>query len=143
MKNRNIMVPTRFVMGGAERETLRMKYAFAIRLVKNVIEADEKILPEEEAYFYECFPPEFLQVLQLSDVEEQDRLYTRAVEELPTLLSEDQKLELIGMFLGAGVSDGELDFREFGVVEAASAALGLPLERLVDYIDGLFGAPIP
>jgi uncharacterized tellurite resistance protein B-like protein len=118
-----------------------LKYAFAIRLVKNVIEADEKILPEEVEYYHECFPVELLEVLGLSDPEEQERLYAQAVEELPSRLGDDEKLDLIGIFLGAGVSDGDLEFREFSVVEAASAALGIPLDRLVEYIDGMFGRP--
>ena len=54
---------------------------------------------------------------------------------MPTLLSHEEKLELLGMFLGASVSDGEMEFREFGVLEAAANVLGIAQEGLLEYFD--------
>jgi len=122
-----------------EHDLLRLKYAFAIHLTWKIIEADEKILAEEVRYFNECFPPELLKSLDLVDAAERKRLYEIAVEELPKLLNFGERLELLGMFLGASVSDGEMEFREFGVLEAAATALEIPQADFLEYFDKVFG----
>ena len=46
-----------------ETALMRMKYAFATVFVKRIIEADEKIHPEEEKFFMQWFPPTLLERL--------------------------------------------------------------------------------
>ena len=121
-----------------EHELLRLKYAFAMRLTWQIIEADEKVLPEEVSYYNECFPPELVSSLSLDDPNEIEELYERAVEELPKHLSFEERLDLLGMFLGASVSDGDMEFREFGVLEAAANALEIPQAAFLDYFDRIF-----
>jgi len=121
-----------------EREIMRLKYAFAMHMVQVVIEADEIILPEEEAYFEECFPQELIESLNLVDEQVRKSLYEQAVDVLPQCLSLEEKLDLFGMFLGASVSDGEMEFREFGVLETAAAILAIPHEEVVAYFDRMF-----
>ena len=123
-----------------ERELIRMKYAFAMQLSWQVIEADQRIMSEEVDYFDEWFSPELLQTLELDNPDERLSLYKRAVEELPSRLSVEERLEIVGMLIGASVSDGYMEFRQFGVLEAAAAALGIPQETFLSYFERIFEA---
>jgi uncharacterized tellurite resistance protein B-like protein len=123
-----------------ERELIRMKYAFAMQLSWQVIEADQRIMSEEVDYFDEWFPPELLQTLELDNPDERLTMYKRAVEELPNRLSLEERLEIVGMLIGASVSDGYMEFRQFGVLEAASAALEIPQETFLSYFERIFEA---
>ena len=99
-----------------------MKYAFAMHLVQNVIEADSVILDSERDFFQECFPDALIHALDLSRPDVRAELLTKALEELPTSMSLEERLDIFGMVLGASVADGELEFREFGVLEVALAS---------------------
>ena len=121
-----------------EFELIRMKYAFAMQLAEQVIEADDVILKEEKEYFDLVFPEALLQKLALEDPKDVKVCYEKAVDELPERLDLEQKLEIFGLLLGASVADDFLEFREFGVLEASAKILGIPPEIMMDYIDGMF-----
>jgi len=119
-------------------DLIRMKYAFAMQFVEQVIEADEIVREEELNYFAHCFPKELIEKLQLTDPMVRLELYQISLEELPKRLLFEEKLDLFGLLLGASVADDELEFREFGVLEAAAKVLGLNSEVMMDYIDQMF-----
>ena len=98
---------------GAKMETalMRMKYAFATVFVKRIIEADEKIHPEEEKFFMQWFPPTLLERLSLNSKELLFDAYVQSLDILPEQLSEAQKKEVFGLLLGASLADDFLDFR--------------------------------
>ena len=55
---------------------------------------------------------------------------------------EEQKKELFGLMLGACVADDFLDFREFGILEAAANVLLIEQEQMFAYIDFFLDADI-
>ena len=109
-----------------DREMMRMKYAFAMHLVTNVIEADSIVVDSERDFFQECFPEELIDALDLSQPEKRAEMLTKALDELPRVMNLEQRLDIFGMVLGASVADGDLEFREFGVLEIAAKALHIP-----------------
>ncbi len=125
-----------------DRELMRMKYAFALVFVKRIIEADNIIHPDEVLYFEEWFSPQVLALLSLSTKKEVLDSYVRSLDVLPQALSTEQKKELFGLMLGACVADDFLDFREFGILEAAASVLLIDKEQMFSYIDFFLDAEI-
>lgn len=115
-----------------------MKYAFLMHLTWQVIEADEQILDEEVEYFAMLFPDKLQKVLQLEDEKERFDLYEKGVEKLPKLLSYDEKMDILDVLVGASVSDGFMEFREFGIIEAASKVLDIPQDEFMSRFDYFF-----
>ena len=126
-----------------ETALMRMKYAFATVFVKRIIEADEKIHPEEEKFFRQWFPPTLLERLSLHSKELLFDAYVQSLDILPEQLSEAQKKELFGLLLGACLADDFLDFREFGILEAAAKVLRIDSEEMFSMIDFFLDADIP
>jgi len=124
------------------RELMRMKYAFALVFVKRIIEADNVIHPDEKLYFAEWFSPKILSMLSLSTQKQLHEAYVQSLDILPQALNEEQKKELFGLMLGACVADDFLDFREFGILEAASNVLLIDNEQMFSYIDFFLDADI-
>ena len=125
-----------------DRELMRMKYAFALVFVKRIIEADNVIHPDEVLYFEEWFAPEILSLLSLTTKKELLHVYVQSLDVLPHALEEEQKKELFGLMLGACVADDFLDFREFGILEAAANVLLIEQEQMFAYIDFFLDADI-
>ncbi|MEC7986249.1 MAG: hypothetical protein VX278_13875, partial [Myxococcota bacterium] len=121
-----------------ELELIRMKYAFEIKLVEEVIAADEVILKEEQDYFEHFFPADLIRNLGLDDPLVLNECYKKAVVELPNRLTMEERLSIFGLLLGASVADDFLEFREFGVLEAAAKVLAIPAETMMDFIDSIF-----
>ena len=125
-------------MNITEQEKIRIKYAFLMKFTWQVIEADEQILQEEVDYFSEFFPLALVKALDLEEKEDRMRLYEQGVECLAKILTKEEKLEIIGVLVGASVSDGFMEFREFGIIEAASKVLEIPEDEFLAYFDYLF-----
>ena len=106
-------------MNITEREKFRMKYAFLMHLTWQVIEADEQILAEEVDYYSTLFPEQLQKVLALEDEQERFSLYEKGLECLPQLLTYEEKMDVLDVLVGASVSDGFMEFREFGIIDAA------------------------
>ena len=126
-----------------EDSVLQMKYAFATVFVKRIIDADGVLHPQEEKYFSEWFPISLLQKLELDSPESLHHHYVRSLDVLPNVLTEMQKKELFGLLLGACLADDFLDFREFGILEAAARVLQIETEKLFELLDFFLDADIP
>ena len=126
-----------------EDSVLQMKYAFATVFVKRIIDADGILHPQEEKYFSEWFPLPLLQKLELDSPESLHHHYVRSLDVLPSILTEMQKKELFGLLLGACLADDFLDFREFGILEAAARVLQIETEQMFDLLDFFLDADIP
>ena len=126
-----------------EDSILQMKYAFAVVFVKRIIDADGVLHPQEEKYFAEWFPLSLLKQLRLDSPELLHHHYVRSLDVLPTTLTEIQKKELFGLLLGACLADDFLDFREFGILEAAARVLQIETEQIFELLDFFLDADIP
>ena len=69
--------------------------------------------------------------------------YVQSLDILPEQLSEAQKKEVFGLLLGASLADDFLDFREFGILEAAAKVLRIDNEEMFSMIDFFLDAEIP
>ena len=126
-----------------DESLLRMKYAFALVFVKRIIEADGVIHPEEAKYCVQWFPNDVLIRLSLHTKENLLNSYVQSLEVLPDVLDATQKQELFGLLLGACLADDYLDFREFGILEAAARVLRIGNEEMFHLIDFFLDADIP
>ena len=126
-----------------EDSLLQMKYAFAIVFVKRIIDADGILHPEEKKYFSHWFPLQLLQKLELNSPERLHHAYVRSLDFLPSALTDLQKKEVFGLLLGACLADDFLDFREFGILEAAARVLKIETEEIFELLDFFLDADIP
>jgi len=115
----------------------RLKYALSIYLVREVILADDVVDPQEINFVREHFPKTLLQALDLLNPNEVAILIERALSELPSKLSLEAKLDIIGMCFAASASNGDVDPREIAMVQVAAEVLNVPNEILMDFIQKL------
>ena len=101
---------------------------------KQVIEAKEHILELERTYFFTCFPKELILKLELENPNQRRECFEEAIRQLPKILPYDEKLQIVGMCLGAGLCNDQLGFREFSIIELTATSLDLTTEELVSYI---------
>ena len=128
---------TKFENSATEIRKHRLKYVFSMFFVQKIIWADEVAEPEELAYVQEHFPSAVLQVLNLTDPETFPHLLEEALTVLPTDLSEDEKLQVIGLCFGAAASTGTVNPGEVAILQVAAEKLALSNERLFEYIQEL------
>lgn len=126
-----------------EESLLQMKYAFATVFVQRIIDADGIVHPEEKKYFAQWFPLELLQKLELDSPEHLHHHYVQSLDVLPQGLTDLQKKEVFGLLLGACLADDFLDFREFGILEAAARVLQIQSEEMFEMLDFFLDADIP
>ena len=112
----------------------QLKYAFAMEMVKQVIEAKEHVLDVEKNYFFTCFPTELIVKLALENPEHRKACFLEALRKLPQILDHDEKLQIVGMCLGAGLCTDHLGFREFSIIELTATSLEISTEQLVSFI---------
>ena len=115
----------------------RLKYVFSMFFVQKIIWADEVAEPEELAYVQEHFPSAVLQALDLTNPETFPPLLEEALTSLPTELSEEEKLQVIGLCFGAAASTGTVNPGEVAILQVAAEKLALSNERLFEYIQEL------
>lgn len=126
-----------------EDSLLQMKYAFATVFVKRIIDADGILHPDEEKYFSQWFPLTLLKKLQLDSPKLLHHHYVQSLDVLPQALTDIQKKEVFGLLLGACLADEFLDFREFGILEAASRVLRIESEEMFEMLDFFLDTEIP
>ena len=63
----------------------QLKYAFAMEMVKQVIEAKEHVLDVERTYFFTCFPTELIVQLGLENPEQRKNCFLEALRKLPKM----------------------------------------------------------
>ena len=85
----------------------------------------------------EHFPQSLLQALDLLKQEEIGLLIERALIELPTKLSLQAKLDIIGICFAASASDGNVDPREIAMIQVAAEVLDVPNDVLMSFIQEL------
>jgi hypothetical protein len=115
----------------------RLKYVFAMFFVQKIIWADDIVAPEELSYVQEQFPSPLLSALELTDSKEFPAILEVALEMLPQVLSEDEKLQVIGLCFGAAASTGTVNPGEIAIIQVAAEKLQLSNERLFEYIQEL------
>ena len=120
-----------------EFELYRLKYVLAMYLVQQVVLADDKTTTEELDFMKEHFPVELLRSLRLMNKAEMAMLLERALQELPSRLSLQGKLDILGMCFGASASDGDVDIREVATIQVAAEMLQVPPDILFDFIQKL------
>lgn len=125
-------VPSRY--GDAERESERMRLAFARHFALKIVEADGVVQEAESEFMGNVFPPDLLVRLGLQDPALEAEYLQAAKEELRHKLGHHDKLGLIGLFFSACYSDGSLDAREMKVIKDAGEVLGLTREEVVKYL---------
>lgn len=120
--------------GEAERESERMRLAFALHFARRIVEADGVVRPDEEEFLRAVFPSDLVTRLGLDDVAVRDEYFDAAREALAVQLGHHDKLGLVGLFFSACYSDGSLDAREMRVLREAGELLGLTREEVVKYL---------
>ena len=120
-----------------EWEKHRLKYVFAMFFVQKIIWADDIVAPEELSYVQEQFPGTLLTALKLTDSKTFPAILEVALEMLPQVLSDDEKLQIIGLCFGAAASTGTVNPGEVAILQVAAEKLNLSNERLFEYIQEL------
>lgn len=127
-----IGVPARY--GDADRESERMRLAFARHFAQRIVEADGVVQEAEAEFMANVFPPDLRVRLGLQDPALEAEYLEAARERLPHQLGHHDKLGLVGLFFSACYSDGSLDAREMKVIKDAGEVLGLSREEVVKYL---------
>jgi uncharacterized tellurite resistance protein B-like protein len=127
-----------------------LKIALALHVAELIVDADHRLEDSEAVFLNEMFPPEVLaQAGFLDAMGSTTEKYAAARDEalavLPELLSADEKLELITLFVHASAVDGEMDPRELAVMAQAATALGVPRDVYADHVTEVLdsGRPPP
>ena len=115
----------------------RLKYVFSMFFVQKIIWADEIAEPEELAYVQEHFPSTVLHALDLTDPQTFPPLLEESLTILPTELSQDEKLQVIGLCFGAAASTGTVNPGEVAILQVAAEKLNLSNDLLFEYIQEL------
>ncbi len=118
----------------ADRELECMRLAFAQHFARKVIEADGRILPDEEEFMASVFPTDVMRELGVDDRANRERALVKGLRRLPEKLGHHDKLALVGLLFSACFSDGNLDAREMKVLKEAGERLGLTREEVVKYL---------
>jgi uncharacterized tellurite resistance protein B-like protein len=119
-----------------------LKLAFLRHLLGEIARADQQVLPEEEALIDRLCPPDQLRRAGLIDAlgeptELGRAASVRALAELPTTLSEAEKLGVLGQLVELCVVDGHIDLEEGSLLVVASRLLGIPGDRFDAHLDTL------
>jgi len=120
--------------GEAERESDRMRIAFARHFSQRIVEADGEVRDAEVDFLRDVFPPDLLTQLGLDEAAVEAEYLAAAREVLPGQLGHHDKLGLVGILFSVCTSDGVLDAREMRVLREAGETLGLSRETVVKYL---------
>ncbi|MEZ4238431.1 MAG: TerB family tellurite resistance protein [Myxococcota bacterium] len=135
-----------------DRATLEL--AFLRHLLGELARADQEVRPEELALIDALCPPDDLRRAGLIDaVGEPTALgvaaSVRAIGELPKLLSEPERLAILGRLVALSTVDGHLDREEGSLLVLAMQLLEVPssvfdahLDTLTDVGTVELGAPV-
>lgn len=121
-------------LSAADRETERMRLAFALHYATRIVEADGIVHDDEEAFLASVFPESLVERLGLSDPRTREEYLQAATQLLASRLGHHDKLALVGLFFSACYADGSLDAREMRVLKNAGDRLGLQRDEVVKYL---------
>jgi len=120
----------------------QLKLAFAYSIVEEIVDADAHVDEAESRYLAEVFPSITLESCGFLD--EGGKLndayrgaVAKSLEVLSGSLSLKQKFELIGMFMGASLADGEFHHEEGNVMIWASRLLGISTAELDQHLENM------
>jgi uncharacterized tellurite resistance protein B-like protein len=120
----------------------QLKLAFAYSIVEEIVDADQNVNDAERRYLSEVFPAITLE--SCGFVDEDGKLnddyraaVARSLEVLSGALTLHQKFELIDLFMGASLADGEFHHEEGNVMIWASRLLGLSTAELDGHLSSL------
>jgi uncharacterized tellurite resistance protein B-like protein len=113
----------------------KLKIAFAWQCAYMMVAADGKVVPEERAFMSRVFPETLLHAVELMEeggrfVESFGAIKRQALEVLPTALSLEERIELLGLLHEAAMADGTIVPEEVEVFKTAAAMLKVPLEMI-------------
>lgn len=119
-----------------------LKLAFLRHLLGEVARADHEVRPEEAALIDAVCPPDDLRRAGLVDALGQPTELgkaagTRALVELPALMTEGEKLDMLTQLIELSVVDGQIDRNEGSVLLIAAELLGLSPSALDRHLDTL------
>lgn len=120
--------------GHAERESERMRIAFARHYSQRIVDADGVVREGESEFLANVFPPEMVHRLGLDEEGVEAEYLAAAREVLPGQLGHHDKLGLVGLLFSACTSDGFLGTGEMRVLREAGETLGLSRETVVKYL---------
>lgn len=120
--------------GEVDRESERMRLAFAMHFTRRIVEADGVVREGEEEFVSSVFPTDLVARLGLDDERVRAEYFESSGEALRAQLGHHDKLGLVGLFFSACYSDGSLDAREMRVLREAGEMLGLTREEVVKYL---------
>jgi uncharacterized tellurite resistance protein B-like protein len=120
--------------GDAERESERMRIAFARHYSQRIVDADGVVREGESEFLADVFPPEMVHRLGLDEAGVEAEYLAAAREVLPAQLGHHDKLGLVGLLFSACTSDGFLGTGEMRVLREAGETLGLSRETVVKYL---------
>lgn len=121
-----------------ENERDRQRLALTLHITKRVVGADGVLDDAEAAMMREVFPDAVLEKFGfVNEWGAVTDVFLAAVEaakrELPEVLSEEEKREVVGFFHRISNADGDYDEAEQSMVMSAASLLGLPFEATLDF----------
>ncbi len=116
----------------------RMKIAFAMAVVQDIVAADGVIDPGEVAFLRENFPPRRLTKYKLADPGERAAVYQEARRRLAGMLGYHEKLALLSTFFATCSADGSIDPSELVVLKQACEDLGMPRSAVAQHLAKLW-----
>jgi len=120
----------------------RLKLAFGVSIGRAIIDADRKVDYGEFRLFGRIFPRALLRDVGFLDDDDQFNealagAWMEACAVLPEAISKEEKLDLLALFYGTSMADGELDDREMTVIREAASLLGVDQDTLDQHIETL------
>jgi uncharacterized tellurite resistance protein B-like protein len=118
--------------------------AFRYQLAHRIVGADGSVSPAEKALLDRMFPAATLRSLGFVDhsgsfTQRWHDALGEALVALPSLLSVDERLDLIESLWAAALADDEVHPDEQKAVAHAGRLLGLPLEQIAERLKPLRG----
>jgi uncharacterized tellurite resistance protein B-like protein len=112
-----------------------LRFVFSFHVVDLIVQADDRVEPEEIDYVVEHFPRDALVSRGLIDDENRltqhyRDLLAEALMRLPAELDQEAKLELIDAFFESAMADGHFEKPEKRAILVAANLLGVPPELI-------------
>lgn len=107
-----------------------LKLAFCVFICQKIFEADAYVDYQEFKLFGQIFPRQLLRSVAFVDDNDEftdhyQRATADALAQLPNVLDESEKLELLTLLHGACMADGELASRELEELRRGADLLGI------------------
>ena len=122
----------------------RMRIAFAVKVAREIVDADGVLDMGEIELLTRAFPTPLMQRVGFLDTRtrltpEVEAVFADALRELPRVLTLTEKLELVTLFHRTCLADGELHPSELDILMRAARQLVIPERALDDHLHHLRG----